>query len=378
MMELALLHRVRFRNGGHIIPNGTLWHPTVENRTLWSQVIETLLHRHVRNDPNAQDQTDANVHIMSGNNGTRLTIDLVDLTWVSSRLVRHHFAIWYSPSSSIKSSYLPLARVGPPLSTVNLENNLLAWWAQRMNFPPWSLYCLRWNWCWCVFLVLPVWISPIWLFLTEFWRSILLLKKKSSFSDFWYSGGMYDVPLGLHPYLGNGGRSRLEIEVEFHEGAVPLSTLLALYWTYLACSWMSVWCVSYLFFCRSNGGHFDWDGLSEGILRSWMFVILTRPTWTQGADFASSINGLWCWCIREQVQRTLPLLSHIYWCLIVILTLRTWAVWNRNQRLSIILPILYIVCWGSGLALVVRFINSTTCKWNFYAHSSLSGWFMAR
>jgi len=40
---------------------------------------------------------------------------------------------------------------------------------------------------------------------------------------------MYDISLGLHPYLRNGGRSRLEIKVEFHEGAVPLSTLLAVY-----------------------------------------------------------------------------------------------------------------------------------------------------
>jgi hypothetical protein len=37
------------------------------------------------------------------------------------------------------------------------------------------------------------------------------------------------VHLGLHHYLRNGGRSRLEIKVGFREGAVPGSTLLALY-----------------------------------------------------------------------------------------------------------------------------------------------------
>ena len=43
------------------------------------------------------------------------------------------------------------------------------------------------------------------------------------------SHGVCVVPLGLHPYLRNGGRSRMEIKVEFHEGVVPLSTLLAIY-----------------------------------------------------------------------------------------------------------------------------------------------------
>ena len=40
---------------------------------------------------------------------------------------------------------------------------------------------------------------------------------------------MYNVLLGLHPYLRSGGRSRVEIKGEFHEVVVPLSALLALY-----------------------------------------------------------------------------------------------------------------------------------------------------
>ena len=43
------------------------------------------------------------------------------------------------------------------------------------------------------------------------------------------SHGVRSVPLGLHPHLWNGGRSRLEIKVEFYEGVVPLSAVLALY-----------------------------------------------------------------------------------------------------------------------------------------------------
>ena len=43
------------------------------------------------------------------------------------------------------------------------------------------------------------------------------------------SRGVYDVHFGLHSYLQDGGRSRLEIKVEFYEGAVPLSTLLTFY-----------------------------------------------------------------------------------------------------------------------------------------------------
>jgi hypothetical protein len=65
-------------------------------------------------------------------------------------------------------------------------------------------------------------------------------------SDSRHSHGVYDVPLGLHAYLRNGGRSRLEIQVEFHEGAVPLSTLLGLYCSHSDDHLLSVRRVSYL------------------------------------------------------------------------------------------------------------------------------------
>jgi len=83
----------------------------------------------------------------------------------------------------------------------------------------------------------------------------------------------------------------------------------------------------------------------------------------------SSIDGHWGFCIREQVQPTLPVSSSIYWCLTVILTLRTWAVWNRSGRLTIILPILYTLYCTSGFIVLVLWHNSITSKWNFHAHS---------
>ncbi|KIM44057.1 hypothetical protein M413DRAFT_443118 [Hebeloma cylindrosporum] len=42
----------------------------------------------------------------------------------------------------------------------------------------------------------------------------------------------------------------------------------------------------------------------------------------------------------------------------MILTIRTWAVWNRNRRLSIILPILYALVWGSCFFFLSKFLNS--------------------
>ena len=55
----------------------------------------------------------------------------------------------------------------------------------------------------------------------------MVSEKKLSSSDSHDSHSVDDVSLGLHPYLPNGGRSRMEIKVEFHEGAILLSTLLA-------------------------------------------------------------------------------------------------------------------------------------------------------
>ena len=77
----------------------------------------------------------------------------------------------------------------------------------------------------------------------------------------------------------------------------------------------------------------------------------------------------------ESEFNTSPVSSCINWYLKVILTLRTWTVWHRNEFLS---PILYTLCWGSSLILEVRYHSSTTCEWKFHAHSCLSGWLIAK
>jgi len=89
----------------------------------------------------------------------------------------------------------------------------------------------------------------------------------------------------------------------------------------------------------------------------------------EGTYFAFSINDYWACCIREWVQLVFPVLSHVGCWLTVILTLRTWAVWNRHQRLSIILPIFYSLFVGSCFVIIIQVGNSVTCKWNFHARS---------
>ena len=41
-----------------------------------------------------------------------------------------------------------------------------------------------------------------------------------------------------------------------------------------------------------------------------------------------------------------------------ILTLRTWAVWNRDRRLAVLLPIFFIVCWGPIIGVITVFLKS--------------------
>ena len=89
----------------------------------------------------------------------------------------------------------------------------------------------------------------------------------------------------------------------------------------------------------------------------------------EGTHFVSSVCGYWHCCIWEQVQPPTFSISSHDWSITVILTLRTWAVWDRNQWLSIILPILYSFCWISGLVISVQVVDSTTCKLDFHCLS---------
>jgi hypothetical protein len=78
------------------------------------------------------------------------------------------------------------------------------------------------------------------------------------------------VPLGLHSYLQNGGRSRVEIKVEFHEGLylfqryVPLTDILSAFFT--SQSDVGSYRSMLNFLYRSNGGNSDGNWVSEAIL----------------------------------------------------------------------------------------------------------------
>jgi hypothetical protein len=46
----------------------------------------------------------------------------------------------------------------------------------------------------------------------------------------------------------------------------------------------------------------------------------------------------------------------------VILTLRTWAVWNRDWRLSIGLPVFFGLYLGVNIPFILKFLKSLECE----------------
>jgi hypothetical protein len=48
--------------------------------------------------------------------------------------------------------------------------------------------------------------------------------------------------------------------------------------------------------------------------------------------------------------------------LLVILALRTWAVWDRSRKLGFGLVILFVVCWGTMLPFIVLYITDLDCE----------------
>ena len=75
--------------------------------------------------------------------------------------------------------------------------------------------------------------------------------------------------------------------------------------------------------------------------------------------FSSSLDNHWIHYVRRYAWLS-PCVS-CHWYLTVILTLRTWAVWERNSRLSIILPILYVLVWFPSYVITGIFIHSLKC-----------------
>lgn len=47
----------------------------------------------------------------------------------------------------------------------------------------------------------------------------------------------------------------------------------------------------------------------------------------------------------------------------VILTLRAWAVWGKDRRLSYALPVFFVLCWTPNFAFLGIFLNSLTCEY---------------
>jgi hypothetical protein len=94
-------------------------------------------------------------------------------------------------------------------------------------------------------------------------------------------------------------------------------------------------------------------------------------------------GNLFCsqsWCLLGLLHPRvywpfLSISSRTDWWPTVLLTLRTLAMWNWNQRISIILPILYVLLWGSSFAILTLFLNSVICK-RSNPHLWLSSWFI--
>lgn len=47
----------------------------------------------------------------------------------------------------------------------------------------------------------------------------------------------------------------------------------------------------------------------------------------------------------------------------VVLSIRTWAVWNRDKRLGIFLLVVWPVCWGGGFAISGIVNKSVKCEY---------------
>ena len=216
---------------------------------------------------------------------------------------------------------------------------------------------------------------------SEFQQSVLPLEKKMSPSNSYHSHGLYDIHLGLHPYVQYGGRSDLEIEVEFHERTVPLSTPPAIF-RYHHSSLLSVWffpCLPPLnYFCtRSNWKIFDQECLSGVSLQRCRSVISHLDMKQGDFIFFAALTSVGLAASESKFGFPFLVWGCVKWQLPVILTLRTWAVWNRNRRLTVILPILFTLSIGLSFVIMCIYYNSIKCRCSD-SQSWPSGWFILR
>ena len=54
-------------------------------------------------------------------------------------------------------------------------------------------------------------------------------------------------------------------------------------------------------------------------------------------------------------------------CVKVLLTMRTWAIWGKDHRLTIILPILWALCFGGVFTFMGFYLKSVSCECFFLA-----------
>jgi len=182
------------------------------------------------------------------------------------------------------------------------------------------------------------------------------------------SRGIYDICLGLHPYVQHGGWFSLEIEVEFHERAVPLPTLPPIY-RFDPYSLLSVRFFSYLLTLNSfyasharRDSEFDQEWLSEVTPQQWRFVISHLDVKQRGLHFLPALTVLGLAASESKFSPPSLVSGCVNWQLPVILTLRTWAVWNRNRRLAIILLVLFTLIEGSSFVAISIYSNSVKCR----------------
>ena len=87
--------------------------------------------------------------------------------------------------------------------------------------------------------------------------------------------------------------------------------------------------------------------------------------WREGERvvfFSSSIDNHWIHGVRRYAWLSPCVSCHcINWYITVLLTLRTWAAWERNLRLSIILPALYVLLWIPSYVINGIFVHSMKC-----------------
>jgi hypothetical protein len=57
---------------------------------------------------------------------------------------------------------------------------------------------------------------------------------------------------------------------------------------------------------------------------------------------------------------------------LVILTLRTWAVWNRDRRMAIGLLVFFALCWVPCIPVIIIYNKSIICETIVYYHPLLS------